>query len=157
MTNTINTKSGKLILLSTILYLLSFVLPFLDESTGLEFFAEGISLFFRKGIQLEFLILFAAFYLPLFSFPVFGRIAWTRLKMPRFFRGASLVFLLAPQSIILFKVVQRIGSRYFDERLIGYGVLLVAYALLVWAIYSKKEKLSSGTDFSAHLIDENDR
>lgn len=147
------TKAGTLFFMSLGLYLWSFVLPFLGEETGINFFLEGIELLFRGKIRKHDHLLFAAFYLPFLCFPLLIA-AWWKQQGSLFRTGwMSVGVLIIPQFIIGYEITQRLRT-IAEINYIGYVTWCLAALLLTAAIFYKKEGQELAEDLSKHLIGE---
>jgi hypothetical protein len=151
----INTKATRWFIISVILYAVSFVLPFLDGSTGAKFFMQGLRIFWEGKLNSSHWAVFAAFYIPLFSFPVFVALWLWRQDYSSKLLMVSIVLLLLPHIVVFIKIIERgLYNTITDSSMIGYGTWLLGFLAMVFAIYYKAPPEVPNNDFSQHLIEE---
>ena len=152
--SSLSTKTGRFLWGSIGLYLSSFILPFLDDSTGIEFFIKGIKVLIEGKLELQFLPYFVSFYIPFFTFPVFVVFCW-RASGKRKWYWVNSLLLMVSQPILLYRLIETINIRALDDpHLIGYGVWLLAQILLTVALYYKENPIDPTNDLSQHLIED---
>ena len=155
MNSLTNIKATRWFIISIILYAASLVMPFLEDSTGAKFFIKGLGLLVDGKLTQEYWVVFAAFYIPLFCFPIF--VAWWLLqkKYSKRIFAASIVLLLFPHIIVFVKIAGRGLQRTMaDWNMLGYSCWLLGFLTMVLAIYCKESPKESTDDFSQHLIEE---
>lgn len=149
-----STKTGRFLWGSIGLYLSSFILPFLEASTGIDFFIKGMKILIKEKLELQYLPYFVSFYIPLFTFPIFAVLCWRTSGKKKWYLVNGLL-LVVSQSILLYRLIEAINIGDIKKpHLIGYGVWLLAQILLTLALYYKETLIDATNDLSQHLIED---
>lgn len=149
-------RNTNLFRLAIILHLISYILPFLDNDIGYEFFGKGLDAFFRQRIRNDEWILLFAFFSPIIAFPFLSWACFREAIAARWKLEFSLfaLFLFLPALMTVFFVVNKPGT--LRDNFIGYVIWLISFALLfiIYILKLRKAK-NQDEDISRHLI-END-
>jgi hypothetical protein len=154
-TKLVLTKAGKLLTLGLLLHGLSYALPFLGERIGLEFFGRGMKQLLKGNLEQRFWGIFAVFFIPVWTLPIFVVRWFVNKPLGAFWRGGIVLCLLCPHIGNIVAVVVRhlqIG-RGSGKDFIGYGVWLLSYLLIVLALFYKRKTLKEEREPLDHLIE----
>jgi hypothetical protein len=134
----------------------SYFLPFMTNRSGYDFFAEGVSTLFDKGIRTYNWYMFYAFFTPLLSVPIlliglFKSLNSFRMKV---FKMGLFISLLIP--VLLSVVLALSETSFFGISFLGYSCWVVSLCLMYGVIFFKKEVKENGNidDLSNHLIED---
>lgn len=143
-----------LFLLAVALHLISYVLPFLGNEIGYEFFKGGLYAFFNDHIPTNEMSIFFAFFLPLMALPLFCWACW-REAVSQWWKVEFLfftIFIFIPVLMTIFFAFTQ--SSASSNNFFGYLTWLNSFILLftIYILKLRKGKIQD-EDISRHLID----
>ncbi|MGH1338117.1 MAG: hypothetical protein ACRBFS_18490 [Aureispira sp.] len=148
----ISSKAGRLFLFGLVLHIGSLCLPFLDQPTGFHFLIDGIERLLALKLHQGYLLLFAGFYIPWFSFPVFIYRGFKIAPLNYSWYIATIICLLCPHLITIVRVIE--WQENHKDWELGYGCWFLSFVLVVLALFYKGGGEEDPTDLSPHLIEE---
>jgi len=149
-------KNTPLFITAIILHLISYLLPFLDNDFGYEFFNKALYAFSRQRISDNDMPIFFAFVSPIIALPFLSWACKREAIAVRWKLEFSLftIFLFLPVLATAFLVFVKSGALRMD--IIGYVIWLISFALLFIIYIQKLRRIKNqDEDISRHLI-END-
>lgn len=148
----ISSKASSILLVGFVLHAGSLCLPFLDQSAGARFLMTGLEQVLEMRLAAHYWLLFAGFYIPWLSLPVFIYRWFVKAPLHAGWYIAVVVCLLFPHIITIVRVIQWQNDHDCWE--LGYGCWFLSFVAVVLAFFYKEVVKTDVVDLSEHLVEE---
>ena len=148
----ISSKASSILLVGFVLHAVSLCLPFLDQSTGARFLMSGLERLLERRLAAHYWLLFAGFYIPWLSLPIFIYRCFVSTPLNFNWYVAVVICLLCPHIITIVRVIQWQNDHDCWE--LGYGCWFLSFVAVVLAFFYKGAVKTAVVDLSEHLVEE---